>query len=201
VCKKIYVREQAGQRHVDTQDCFKYQDMFNNTLVEPLLFSMFQQAQVIDAHGRYAVTLSRFKKSSMYSIFAKFWLFCFKNNMNSLHILHFFHYLIDESYKKFNSFEGKKQFVSAIISNGTNESSLVGYRIACAGGLCSKAMSRDFYDKNQDTLGVDVTFTIRSLERGEITHEELFKEIDFDEFIDKLSMAEQNRLGTFLEKI
>ncbi len=201
VCRKKYKREGAAQKHVDKQDCFKYQDMFQGTLVEPILFDLFQQSMVTDSHGKFIATLTKFRKSSSYTIYAKFWLFCFRNNMSTIQINHFFCYLIDESFRKYNSYEGKKLFSSAIISKGTNETSLVEYRKACINGNCTHDISNEFYEKYEETLGKDVTFTIRSLERGDITYKVLFDNIDFDEFVEKLSMAEQKTLESFLETV
>lgn len=202
VCGKIYKRKNAGERHVHEKSCFKYTDMFQKTLVEPLLYKMFELATYHDSNNRTrAPTLTRFRKSSLYTIISKFWLFCFRNNMSNATMLHYFNYLIEESMRRYNSYEIKRQYSSAIISQGTCESSLKDYRTECAKGLCSIVMSQDFYEKNSKELGQDIAFTLRALERGDITCDVLFNKIDFDEFSDRLSFAEEKQLKIFLTKI
>ena len=201
VCGKTYKRHTAFDKHFSKQDCFKYTDMFQGTLVEPMMYKLFEEAIHNDAHARFVPTLSKFRKSPLYSTISKFWLFCFRNNMSTSQTLHYFNYLMDESFKKYMSFEGKRQFTSTILNNGSKENALKIYRTECARGLCTEAMSRDFYDKNKELLGEDVNFTLRALERGDITYDVLFGFIDFDEFTDRLSFAEQRQLETFFEKV
>jgi len=191
VCGKKYVRDSSLTNHYNSRICHSYRDVFKNTITEDALLNIYMNIVAIynitsGGHGG-RVSMNSFRKSRYYNMVAKFYMFCYINNIrDQIDYLQF----LFEKIKFNNTFQ--------VLNVGIRESTLINYmttrRLDRTDDACDA-----FYYANRELLGDNTSFTIRSLERGDIRYDYLFRKIDADKFFGKLTKTEANNLGAFLE--
>ena len=185
VCNKEYKRPSSAKRHFEARTCFSYANLFRGTMIEMNFFQLHKKVSALD--GRRGLSMNRFRGSTHYNSIVKLYVFCKNNNVD---FNDYFDYLIHEF---------QYDMLPIALSKGRKESQLRLFRKE-AQQYTSDEKDERFFNGNEDWLGEDTPRTIRALERGDISIEFLFSKIDFDEFVDKISRPELERLTQLLKE-
>lgn len=183
VCGKTYKRESSAIKHFEAMNCHSYRNIFDGTEAENNMYNLFVSLLAIE--GKRCISRAKFQKSKLYTPIAKFMLFCHKHKIQDQG--DYLTYVLENTYWK---------TVGMGLSNAIKDSSLKEYRKHKVKFF--NQHSEKFFNMNKERILTDTSFVLRSLERGDISHEYLFKQIDFDEFINMLSGVEIERLERYL---
>lgn len=186
VCQKEYKRKCSATRHFEARTCFKYQDLFRGKMVEMLFYQLHQKVCALD--GNKGLSMGKFRKSRQYTSIAKFYVFCHSNNVN---VDDYFDYAIHEF---------RYDTLASALVKAAKETELRRFRAETAHEYTSEDKDERYFNANEDWLGKDTGKTIRALERGDISIDYLFNQIDFDKFLDTLSKPEFVRIEQVLER-
>lgn len=183
VCGKKYKRESTALKHFEKANCHTLQNVFKDTEAENVMYDIFISLLAIE--GKRCVSRVKFSKSRLYNPIAKFMLFCNTNKV--MNHGDYLSYVLENTYWN---------HVSTGIGNALKDSVLKEYREHKKRNL--NVDNEKFYNSNKIRLVTDTTFVLRSLERGDISHDYLFDKIGFDTFVNKLNSIEIERLEKFL---
>lgn len=187
VCEKFFSTETGAARHFAKQACYTIRNVFEGTITENQLYEIYKNLAKVA--GDYCLSRVRFRSSRFYSITGKFFLYCYNNKVGD--IGGYLEYLIMK--------EGGDNYFH-ILSLGQRDSVLRRYRLRRVKNPDLEAVQA-FLRENEERVYSDPSFTLRSLERGDLTLSELEGRIDWDEFMNSLSDAETTRLELFLNTI
>lgn len=185
VCDKRYKKKENIDRHIEPKNCFKYYHVFKNTPTEELFYKWYSLYAGLSGSVGYSKV--KFRRTPQYSGLVKFYNFCMDHKISDM-----------SDYFKFIINEFKFEKLNSALLHGTSDIMFKRYR-RNIGKYIDKNKSEIFLDQNKKKLRRDTVFCIRALERGDISYLTLFDEINFDEFVIKLSPLEKTRLETFLE--
>lgn len=187
VCGKKYKKEDNIKEHMDAQDCFKYYHVFQHTPTEELFYKWYTLSAGLS--GTRGYSLPKFRTSSQYSGIVSFYNFCMDHKISDM-----------TDYFKFVINEFKYEPLNSALVHGRTEEMFKRYR-RNIGKYVDNERSLKFLERNKKELKKDTVFALRSLEKGDISYITLFEEIDFDDFVDKLSPLEHDRFERFLESV
>lgn len=185
VCGKDFTTEKRALTHYNKRSCFKVQDIFKGTVSEDCLYEIYDELTVVT--GGYRLSKARFGTSRYYPTTGKFYLYCYNNSI--VDIFDYLNYIINR--------EGSTTYFQ-ILSLGQKDSVLKRYRKKLARSP-NKESVEAFLRANEERVYSDPSFTIRSLERGDLSVSILEEKIDIDRFIDSLTDMEAERLSLFLD--
>lgn len=185
VCGKKYKREENINSHIEAQDCFKYYHVFKGTPTEEQFYKWYLLSAALSGANGY--TLVKFRNTPQYSGIVKFYNWCQDHSISDM-----------TDYFKFIINEFRYEPLNAALLHGTTEIMFKRYR-RNVGKHIDDNRSAKFLDQNKKQLRRDTVFCLRSLEKGDISYLTLFEELNFDEFVGKLTQIEKGRLETFLD--
>jgi len=187
VCGKKYKKENNIKVHFDAQDCFKYYHVFRNTPTEELFYKWYTMSAALS--GTVGYTMKKFRTTPQYSGIVTFYNFCMDHKISDM-----------TDYFKFIIHEFRYEPLNSALVHGKTEKMFERYR-RNIGKYIDEGKSNKFLEQNKKELKKDTVFALRSLEKGDISYVTLFDEINFNEFVDKLSSLEYERLERFLESV
>ena len=187
VCKREYKRRSSVVKHMSHTKCHSYRQIFEGSPVEQKLFSLYKTTCAIENKQGY--TFRKFKKSSFYTKFAKWYMFCLNNNIKNIN--NFYEYALSKI---------KTDMVMKALEFSMKESFLKEYLYTCRRGT-DIIRSERFFNMFEGYIKENTSFVLRSLEKGDIDVVTLFEKIDPDIFINNLSDQERSRFESFLKSI
>lgn len=191
VCHKKYKTKKGIEEHYSNRSCYTYRQIFENTEGENSIYSIYSSTHAIFnlANGTISqhMSLKQFRVSSLYPAIAKFWFFCYNNKITDK--MEYVEYII---------LKYKPIYMWKIFHTGIRQTVLEKFmRHRRKEGNPNEER---FCDENSHHIGYDPDFTIRALERGDVTLDYLFGTLlDFNKFLDSLNRIERNRFIKLLE--
>lgn len=187
VCSRKYKKEKNIYDHFDKKDCFKFYHVFQNTPTEELFYKWYMLSVALS--GTRGFSMKKFRTSSQYSGIVEFYNFCMDHKISDM-----------TDYFKFIIHEFRYEQLNAALVHGRTEMMFERYR-RNIGKYVDAHKSSVFLSKHKKQLTNDTVFALRSLEKGDISYISLFDEINFEEFVSKLTPIEHERLELFLENV
>ncbi|MBT8449362.1 MAG: hypothetical protein KJO69_06710 [Gammaproteobacteria bacterium] len=187
VCGKEYTQEHYAIKHIENQSCHTMKQIFGNKAPEKLFYKLYKKFSSLE-NVRHVFTFVKFRRTSMYDMIAKFYVFCLQNNVQNIE--DYFDYLIHEY---------RYKTLATCMVIGKKESTLREFRETSHQYLDDDDNEK-FFEANEKRLRHDESFAIRSMERGDITYTYLFTKMDGDEFIEQLPPPLVSRLIKCIEK-
>lgn len=186
VCSKEYKRYSSALKHLEKQSCHSYVQLLKGTLTEELMYTLY--TSILNELGNnYSIGMVKFReKTRMYNALAKYLTYTQKHSLTNGQVIDYFLYVY------FN----KANNISQAANYAKDNNILKEFRQFMIKNH-ELIDSKTFYDKNKDKITSDTSFTIRSIERGEISIYYILDHVD-DKFCEKLSKIEQNRLEEVL---
>ena len=186
VCDKKYKKQKTSITHYGRRDCHKLRHVFAGTPVDDLIFKLYQKYNALS--GNIGYSKIKFRKSQFYTPIAKTYMFCYENNVNM------------EDYFDYTIHEHRYESLAVALSYTRTESSLRKFRKEVAHEYTNTDKDEKFYNENRQTIVNNTSFTLRAIERGDISVNFLFKNLDFDEFVDSLATPQYTRFKAVLER-
>lgn len=187
VCKKKYKRKKNIDGHIEAQTCFKYHHVFRDTPTEERFYQWYRLSVALA--GTRGFTMPKFRTSAQYSAIVEFYNFCRTYKIPDM-----------TDYFKFVINEFKFEPLNSALLHGKTEMMFKRYR-RNVGKYVNINRSEVFMDKNKKQLMKDTVFTLRSLEKGDISYITLFETLSFNKFVANLSNLEHDRFERFLESV
>lgn len=189
VCDKEFKTQTRANTHIENKSCHTHQQVFKGTVTEEAINKLYMLSlSLVDKNCRYN---KNFIDSRNFNRVAEFYVFCLNNEVTDQH-----DYLAFVS--TLSSNKGDWSHLK-LFTTATKQTTLKRYfetrRI-----VVSREDSSRFYDMNQELL-TDSIFTLRALEKGDISYKFLFEKMDFDSFIATLTPIEVDRLSEFLTTV
>lgn len=186
VCGKFYKKESSIKSHFEKKDCFSYRNLFDGTIIEQELFSIFKSLKS-NSYGIY--NLTKFKKSKEFVFLSKLYMFTLSNKIPSI---------VDYINFGLNTMRASSPFI--IINMLCKESSVKKY-FKWRQNNTPKDESIKFILSHRDNLTEDNDFLLRSLERGDILVDDVIELLGIERFTDKFNSIESDRLQYILESV
>lgn len=190
VCNKSYKTEKGVKNHMRKKDCFSYQTLIKNTMLELTCYTLYKLL-LAEMNSLGNVSISSFRKSGYYKPIAKFVIFCKLHEVKDIN-----------SYLRYINSKGVNS-IHGLLKVGVKESTLRDYRIHLQRNP-EEIDNSLFLEKYLDALKTDDKFLVRSIEKGHISLMFLAlsqNEFDFDERVESLPVDYQNRIFEISEKI
>ena len=182
VCKKEYKNLKSAQKHIEKQDCFKVQDLFEGTAHEDNAYVMFKEI-LATTNPAARSSIHIFRKSKMYGPVVRFIVFCSYHDVDDRGLY----------YTWLNEIVGIK-YPNKILSEAIKESRLREFRKFLYSNP-SLVDSASYVDKYKQDLIDDQKFFIRSIEKAHVTVQYLANsDFPFDDVCAKLYPEYYSRL-------
>lgn len=190
VCKKVYKRKPAADKHIDKMDCYRLQDVFDDTEYEHLAKELWASVMAHE-HPRMRTTRNVFRKNRMYGPFLRFILYTTLNQVMDKGL--YFSWL--------NEIAGYK-YTNKILAEGVKDDQLRAYRIWLQKHP-DYIDSETFIERHGQQLVDDPHFFIRSVEKSHVSIEALDKCQGFPlaSVVHELPIDYWNRLDFILSQL
>lgn len=186
VCKRTYKDKQRVVEHMAHRDCHSYSQIFKGTRVETQIFKIHKE--ISEFKGLRGYTLANFRKTGMYTVLAKLYVFC---TNNKLVFREYVDYLISTAPKKMGA---AKALHLGLLESTLNEFMRV-RRFCRESELCDQ-----FFMRNETRLKKDPARMLRAIERGDISVDYFVEHVDVDAFESQLSEPQVDFLVSLLNE-
>ena len=185
VCGKEYKREKAATTHIEKQNCHTYKNIFKDTPTEDIIREITNVLMTITG-SRFYSSNKKVRNSKIYNQIAKFLIYC--NTSSISDYKRYFKYCVEElHYTNLNMLmaESIKEITTKVYYEWRRANPDI------------EAMEK-FFDMNMVDIESNSNFTIRNIEKGNLSGEFLAKKIDLNKFVNSLSDVQVERLKRVL---